>query len=156
MQLDDAVGTQTGAIAGHRVADAVDRRIGPRGLRRVAEVAERESAALGQPPELVVAGLQLAVEVGRQHVVARADRERARRGARASGDVRQLAAGLRRAEAVDDDQRRQVAEELLLQAGAQRRTAGQQHGERRQVVRRGARARRAAAGRTRRRRSAGS
>ena len=55
VQLDHAVGSQPGPVAGHRVANAVDDRVRARGLGGIAEVAEREPPALGQPPELVVA-----------------------------------------------------------------------------------------------------
>ncbi len=130
----DPVGAQPGPVARHRVAHPVDHRVGARRLGRVAEVAERQPTALGQPAELGVAGVEQPVEVGGQHVVARAGGERA--GGRPAADrhVRQLPAGLRRAEPVDDHQRRQVGEQPFLEVRAQRCSAGQQHGQRRQVV----------------------
>jgi hypothetical protein len=47
VQLDRAVGAEASAIAGHGVPHAVDHRVRARRLRRVAEVAERQAAALG-------------------------------------------------------------------------------------------------------------
>ena len=113
VQLDDAVGAQAGPVARHRVAHAVDDRVRAGRLGGVAEVAEREAAALGQPAELGVARRRArGSRSSLQHVVAGADRERAGGGAAAGRHVRQLAAGLRRAEPVDDHQRGQVLQEL--------------------------------------------
>ena len=47
-----------GSVARHRVAHAVDHREGAGGLVGVAEVAERHPALLGEPADLVVAGLE--------------------------------------------------------------------------------------------------
>ena len=58
VQLDGAVGQHAGPVAGHGVADAVDGREGAGRLVGIAEVAERHPPGLGQPAELVVAGLE--------------------------------------------------------------------------------------------------
>ena len=135
MQLDHTVDAQAGPVAGHGVAHTVHHRVGACRFCRIAEVAERQAAALGQPTQLRVAGWELAGEIVAEHVVARTDGERACGGTGAGRHVRQLATCLGGAESVDDHQRRQVVQELFLQSGAQRCSAGEQDGERRQVVR---------------------
>ena len=53
VQLDHPVGAQPRPVAGHGVAHAVDHGIRACGLVGIAQVAERQTAALGQPAELV-------------------------------------------------------------------------------------------------------
>src|SRR5438046_1433494 len=51
--LDGAVRTPTRLVAGHRVADAVDRRERSRRLVGIVEIAERHGAERGPPPDLI-------------------------------------------------------------------------------------------------------
>ena len=81
MQLDYTVRTESGPISRDGVADAIDHRVGARGLDRVAEVAERQTTALREPSQVGVARGKLPAEVVAEDVVARADGERAGRGA---------------------------------------------------------------------------
>ena len=57
------ISRETGAVAGHRVARAIDDGECARRLVRVAEVAQRHTALLRQPAFLLVAGFEHAYDV---------------------------------------------------------------------------------------------
>ena len=149
-----AVGAQAGPVARHRVAHAVDHRVRARRLVGVAEVAERQPAALGQPAELVVAG-RAARGRGRRDStwLPGRDRERARRRARrrsrrGRADRRPpTSRGRRRSSASAGG-----ARNSSLQPADSGAPPDSSDVEARQVVVPAIRARRAAAGRRRRRR----
>ena len=89
---------------------------------------------MASQPSSSAAGLEHPRAVGRQDDAVDGHRERAARRPGGGGDLRELAAGLGGAEAVDDHQGREVLEERLLHRRREDGAARQQHRERGQVV----------------------
>ena len=108
------------AVAGHRVAHAVDRR--GRSARSCPRRRGSRAARgpLGQPARGFVAGLQDLVRSSSSMHAAGAGVNVPVDAPTPSSNVAELAAGLRRADAVDEHQLRDAVEELLLERGAER------------------------------------